>query len=152
MKLLSICLFLLLSAIAALHAYWGLGGLWPGTTVQELIDTVVGDPRLSVMPPPLMTLIVAGLIFCAGCIALAMTRLLAIGPVWLARIGVIVLAAIFILRGLLGFFLNWRGIEQTEPFATYDYLYYSPLCILIGAGFLILAFHRTSTSSQKRPL
>jgi hypothetical protein len=36
---------LLFLGIAALHAYWALGGLWPGHDADSLFRTVVGPHR-----------------------------------------------------------------------------------------------------------
>jgi len=89
-----------------------------------------------------MTLIVAGLIFTSGVVALSAGRILSVGPLWLTKFVAVILAFIYVARGLLGIFVNYRGIEQSEPFASYDIMYYSPLCIVIGIGFLILVSRR----------
>ena len=33
----------------------------------------------------------------------------------------------------------WRRLTPEQPFADRDRLYYSPFCVLIGAGFLALS-------------
>ena len=52
------------------------------------------------------------------------------------------IAAVFIGRGILGYTAGWRARFPTEPFATLDRKNYSPLCLWIGAGFLILVLMR----------
>lgn len=138
MKTLSLSLFILLCAIAALHAYWGLGGLWPGSTEQELIDTVVGVPGMTEMFSGPVTFAVAGLIFAAGLVALS-ARAMPFGPAWFARLGTAVLTVIFLGRGIMGYVTPRLGIEQSEPFQTLDLWLYSPLCLAIGLGFALLA-------------
>lgn len=150
MRALAIAIFLTLAAIAALHAYWGLGGLWPGTDVRSLIDAVVGDPRLTAMPSREITFIVVGLIFASGVFAL-----LAIAPLaGLARLfvktAVAVIAAVFIARGISGYALPEAiRSRMSEPFATYDQLYYSPLCLLLGAAFVALLFARSNRNASE---
>jgi len=138
MKLLSIIVFLILSAIALLHAYWALGGLWPAATEQALIKTVVGAPGMTRMFSTETTFLVAGLIGAAGIVALFTGGVLSFAPNWFARLGAGVLAFVFIARGIAGYAVKAMGVEQTEPFATLDLWLYSPLCLIIGAAFIIL--------------
>ncbi len=145
MKTLSKLVFVILTAIAAVHVYWGFGGLWPSKTVDELIRTVVGVPGMTEMFGKGMTLIVAGLIFAAGLVALLASGVIAIGPRWFARLGAGVLTIIFLGRGVMGFLMTPLNIEQTEPFATYDLWLYSPLCLVIGGAFVVLTL-KTRTS------
>lgn len=35
--------------------------------------------------------------------------------------------------------------HSSEPFARYDRLFYSPLCLVLSAGFLIFAFNGATT-------
>lgn len=146
MKILSVLVFFALGSIAGLHIYWGFGGLWPGADLQSLIDTVVGDPRMTQMPSKSVTLAVAGLIFASGLFALAGR----VPASWLVRgsiktaIGVI--AVIFVARGISGYALPEAiRSRMSEPFATYDQLYYSPLCLVLGAAFIVLFFAKPGT-------
>ena len=45
----------------------------------------------------------------------------------------------FLARGILGFMPWWRRLAPEQPFARLDRRFYSPLCLLIAAGFLVLA-------------
>lgn len=137
MRSLAFVTFAVLAVIAGLHAYWGFGGLWPAKTVRGLIDTVIGAPDMQRMPSVLLTCIVAGLIFAAGLFALAAQGILYAGPRWFVRIALGVIAFVFIGRGAAGYLLP-AGIGQSEPFATLDRLYYSPLCLALGAAFAAL--------------
>jgi hypothetical protein len=127
-------LSLALLTIAAIHAYWGLGGVWPEKSAAELARAVVGDGR-SRMPPP------------GACFAVA--ALLAIVGAWpwlivaragsdLVLAGGLAISAVFFLRGLAGYSPRWRARHAVEPFASRDRSLYSPLCLMLATGFLAL--------------
>lgn len=135
-------LFAVLAGIAVLHAYWGLGGLWPAETTEDLIRTVIGVPDMTEMPSAPLTLLVAGLILASG--TLALLRGFGIGGllgrvIWL---GCAVQVLVFGLRGLSGLAVGFGWIEArpplTEPFASLDFTFYSPLCLAIALGFALL--------------
>jgi hypothetical protein len=46
---------------------------------------------------------------------------------------------VFLGRGITGFTPAWRRLAPEMPFARLDMRYYSPLCLVIGTGFAILA-------------
>jgi hypothetical protein len=46
---------------------------------------------------------------------------------------------VFLARGIAGFTPWWRRLASEQPFASWDVRYYSPLCLMIGAGFIVLA-------------
>ncbi len=142
MKALALTVFAVLAAISALHAYWAFGGLWPAGDERRLVATVIGAPGRAHMPPAWMTLTVAALILAGGLFALASQGMIAMGPRWFVRCAVIVLTFVFMARGAAGYLLP-GGVGQTEPFATLDRLYYSPLCLGLGAGFAVLLVFMT---------
>jgi hypothetical protein len=43
-------LTMVLIALAALHAWWGVGGRWPGHDERSLVELVVGRTRSMRMP------------------------------------------------------------------------------------------------------
>ncbi|MEL6366315.1 MAG: DUF3995 domain-containing protein [Pseudomonadota bacterium] len=139
MRALSLLLFFVLTAIAGLHAYWAIGGLWPGATEEELIRTVIGDPGFKRMPPAWMTFTVSGLLITAAFIGLSASGVAPIGWGWLARIGATGVALVFLARGAATYRLPGVAAGLTEPFATYNIWLYSPLCIALGAGFVMVA-------------
>ena len=51
------------------------------------------------------------------------------------------MAAVFLLRGVAGFSPWMAKRHSAEPFATYNRSDYSPLCLALGAGYLILALN-----------
>jgi len=142
MTLLALVIFAVLSAVAGLHVYWAMGGLWPGRDVQQLADTVIGDAKRRAMPPTALTLLVAVLIFAAGVLPLLHLSGLPFGlPAWLTRAGLWALVLVFFGRGAVTYILRAQAAAMTEPFATLNRRYYSPLCLALGMGFLaVLAF------------
>ncbi len=147
MRALGYVLFITLGLIALLHVYWALGGYWPGTTEQSLINTVIGDPGLSSMPPAALTLGVAFLVFAAGVVALSVSGIALTRLYSLSRIAALVLILVFTARGTMGLIsdIGLLQFPMTEPFRTYDLWLYSPLCLLLGAGFALLVFSRPKT-------
>jgi hypothetical protein len=131
--------FLTLAATALLHAYWGFGGLWPASNEPDLVRTVVGISHSDSMPSPISTLIVAALIFSAGCFALV-SGVLGWNSLLFIRVPLIALAAIFLLRGALTYWPTSPLATATEPFATLNALYFSPLILALGACYSWLAW------------
>jgi hypothetical protein len=131
-------LAIVLGLIALLHASWALGGLWPGKSEADLIAKAIGDGRRH-MPGRAITWFVACLIGIAAIWPLLLSarpaRLL---PSWLVTTAGLAMAVIFLARGAAGYVPAWRRLHSAEPFARLDRSYYSPLCLVIGAGFAYL--------------
>jgi hypothetical protein len=142
MTAIALALTIIIAAIAALHAYWAAGGLWPGTTAAELANTVVGIPLMRTMPAPRLSALVATMIAGGAAWPLLLAPLVSryIAPE-LAALGSGALAAVFLLRGLAGFTPLMTKRHTAEPFASYNRKYYSPLCLALGVGFLVLALN-----------
>jgi hypothetical protein len=143
MKSLALILFAVLTAIAALHAAWGLKILWPAASEEKLVAMVVGQKGRTKMPPPLSCLIVAAVVFLQGVIALLAADWIA-APIPRALVALLALlcAAGFIGRGVMGFTAGWRARYPRQPFAALDREYYSPLCLALGAAFVLLSIYR----------
>lgn len=122
----------LLAAIAALHAAWGLGMLWPRHSELELVGLVVGYKR-DRMPGPAQCFAAAGGILIAALLvgALAGMPRLPLPPV-LVRLAGAAVALVFAGRGIAGYLPAWRARFPREPFATLDRRFYSPLCLVIA--------------------
>jgi hypothetical protein len=131
--------FVVLLAVALAPLLWALGSRWPIRDPELLAKTVIGRPGVTRVPR-LASLVVAVLAFAAGIVALSLADHDA-GALWLTALGV-VLAAIFLGRGALGYTAGWRARFSVEPFVTNDRRVYSPLCLIVGAGFLILVIMR----------
>jgi hypothetical protein len=131
---LPVALSLVLAVLAAAHAWWALGGIWPAASEPNLARAVIGDGR-SRMPPPWQCAAVAGvLVIVAAWPWVIMT--------WphsqLVLIGSIVIGAVFFIRGTAGYSARWRARSKDEPFRTRDFYLYSPLCLALGVGFIAL--------------
>jgi hypothetical protein len=132
--------FVPLLMVALAHFFWALGSTWPIKNETLLAQTVVGTPGVTRMPNRFVTFIVSLLVLAAGIVALALADHTS-GGITLTLLGVL-LAIVFIARGILGYTTGWRARFPTEPFATLDRKNYSPLCLWIGAGYIILVLMR----------
>ena len=131
--------FIPLLAIAIAHFVWSLGGSWPIRDKAMLPKVVLGIPGATRVPR-LASFVVSVAILAAGVVALALADHTA-GSIWLTLLGV-VLGAVFVARGILGYTSRWRAKFTEEPFATLDRRNYSPLCLILGAGFWLLVLMR----------
>ena len=136
----SAIVFVPLLAIAIAHFVWALGATWPIRDEHLLARTVVGKPGITRMPNRFLTLLVAIGILAAGVVALALADHDA-GGLPLTLVGT-ALAAFFLARGVVGYTPRWRARFPEEPFATLDRKNYSPLSLILGAGFVILVVMR----------
>lgn len=125
-----------LGFLSALHVYWAFGG---STGSVAVIPQVDGRPVFK--PTRTVTLVVALWLAGAAFVALVQGAIVAIpaSPL-LPRIAAIAIGMIFLFRAagefrLVGFSKSVRG----TTFATLDTWLFSPLCVVIGAGFLLLA-------------
>jgi len=127
---------IILTAIAGLHVYWGFGGLWPATNEADLVKTVIGITRAEHMPPSHMSFAVAALIVAAAGFVFV-RGFLGLNSLLLVRIPLGVIAAVFLARGIYAY-LPGPFAHATEPFATLNAQYFSPLIIVLGAAVAIL--------------
>ena len=132
--------FLPLFTVAFAHYLWAFGNTWPIRNEALLAQTVVGRPGITKMPNRFVTFVDATALIVFGIVALSLADPVA-GGVGLTVLGIL-LALVFIARGVLGYTPGWRAQFPTEPFASLDRKNYSPLCFWIGAGFLILVLMR----------
>jgi hypothetical protein len=121
-------------SIAAVHAYWAMGGLWPGTDTDSLHRMVVGGAPGRFSPGPAATWIVAALLLGAALTVLGGAGLVPL-PVprpWL-RTAALVGAAVLLIRGLQGFVdTRMRPDTAGGPFARLNVWIYSPLCLVLS--------------------
>ena len=137
--LIAALIFVVLLAVAIAHFLWAIGSPWPIRDPALLARTVIGRPGVTRVPR-LASLLVSILVLAAGVLALALADHTA-GALLLTLVG-LVLAAIFLGRGAVGYTAGWRARFSEEPFATLDRKNYSPLCLALGVGFLILVIMR----------
>ncbi len=64
----------------------------------------------------------------------------------LATLAGVALAFVFLGRGVAGYAPPWRARHSAEPFAIWDRLVYSPLCLALGAGFVLLVWSGITTA------
>ncbi len=136
---LAVSIFVVLTIVALLHAYWAFGGRWPGHDEPSLARMVVGSKGITAMPARGPTLAVAVVIFLAGVVALARADLVPVPlPPMLQSVAVTALAVVFLGRGIASFTPWFRASQSEEPFATLDRRLYGPLCLALGTGFAVL--------------
>lgn len=130
----------LLALLAGLHVYWGLGGVWPGTDQKSCARAIAGFPGIDRMPPPAAAFAVAAALLAAALVAPALAGVIALPlPSCLVLLAGVAAAAVFLGRGIAGFTPAWRKLTPEMPFARNDRRWFSPLCLLIGAGFATLS-------------
>lgn len=143
MQILAIVLSGVLFALAAIHIYWAFGGKWPGSTEQELVDTVVGVGDK--MPSTALCLVVAIGLGLMGLMPLIASGIMDDRP--LAQMGLATalpwllagIAAIFLLRGLATVaakFVPDLAKNRAARFVELDARFYGPLCLFIGGAYL----------------
>ena len=132
------CIFIGLTSIAAVHVAWGGGMRWPRQTEAELVTTVIGH-KGHTMPSPSQCYLAALAIFIPGAIALMLAGLVQTPlPPWLVLFAGAGAALVFAGRGIAGYLPAWRARHPREPFASLDRRYYSPLCLVLAAGLVVL--------------
>ena len=125
-----------LSFLSGLHIYWALGGRWGwGAAIPQV------DGRPAFTPSRFATLLVALGLAAAAVLPLVRAGALPFAvPPSLSQWSAVFLALIFFIRAvgdfrLVGFFKRVRG----TPFAIWDTRLFSPLCLLLAAGFARVA-------------
>jgi len=142
MTLVAAALFIVLAALAALHVYWAVGGVWPGSDAASCARTVIGFRGVDRMPSPASAVAVAGLLGVAAVLAAMLAGAPVLLPAaWLAPAAGVAAALVFVARGLAGYTRAWRRLTPELPFARLDKLCYSPLCLAIGGGFVLLVLN-----------
>jgi hypothetical protein len=140
MIILAFALSLVLLLITTLHVYWGIGGIWPGRDTVSCAHAVVGFRGVDEMPAPFACFAVAA---CLGLATLWPMALEGVFATPFPKAGLaataLLIALVFLARGIAGFMPWWRRLAPEQPFARLDVRYYSPLCLVVGLGFAILA-------------
>ncbi|EMJ97904.1 DUF3995 domain-containing protein [Leptospira sp. WS58.C1] len=121
--------------LSALHVYWAFGGK---LTSVAVIPETNGKPTF--VPGRGLTLLVALVLFAFGAVALWVSGNI-FSPNRTSAIFSLLISLIFIGRAIGDFRLvgYFKKIKNTK-FAKYDYLLYSPVCILLGASYLYLGW------------
>ncbi len=130
-------LIAVLLVLAALHAYWGLGGRWPGHDDTSMVQYVVGRTEAMAAPGARACFAVAFAILTTAVLAAHMAGVLHIPyvPQPLVTLGFWGAATVFTGRGLAAYVPGIFNYAKGTPFYRLNRILYSPLCLLIGAGF-----------------
>jgi hypothetical protein len=131
---LTVTLAALIGAIAALHFSWAFGVDWPAPKGENMAIYVTAGTR---RPGRAITLAVATAI-AAAALVVAASRAKVPAP-WdmLAALAYFTVTLVFFGRGVAGYFpALWRRAEGL-PFHRLNRVFYSPLCLVIGAGLAI---------------
>lgn len=143
--LISTLLFTALIIVSLLHLAWAFGSHFPCADEATLTRTVVGAKGMVKMPPRLASAFVAIATFFASLWPFVLAgNLLSALPQWLVSLGAIVLTIVFLGRGAAGYSSWFQALSPEQPFSTLDKVYYSPLCLALGVGFLTLTVVRFS--------
>jgi hypothetical protein len=136
-KIVALALVATFTFLAALHVYWAYGGRWGAAVTVPVID---GRPAFR--PGRTSTLFVALLLAAAGAIvALRSNTISGQGAApQFVHLGAWTLCALFALRAVgnfktFGFFKTTRG----TAFARFDTRLFSPLCVAISIGCLLVS-------------
>lgn len=144
MTILAALIVAFLGTGAAFHFYWGLGGrVGHRVSVPERVDAqsrAEGTPLFTPSPAAtlgvgfVLTLICAALTLYVAGVTLGLPRVL-----W--RIGMACVGLVFLLRGFSWhpYFGLLKRVHGTA-FARSDTWFYSPGCVLVGAGFLWMSW------------
>ncbi|MBO6896690.1 MAG: DUF3995 domain-containing protein [Shimia sp.] len=130
MTWLAVFISALLLVPAALHLLWAIGAWMPIRDEAALARATVGAPGITKMPGP----IPCALVFVALSFAASLPHLTTFPQRSLLLLSI---AAVFLLRGIAAYLPAWRKLVPEEPFATLDQRYYGPLCLVLGASFLL---------------
>lgn len=136
----SAMIFIALLAVSLAHFVWSLGRTWPIQNEKLLAQTVVGFRDVERMPPRLASLGVALASLGAGVLALALADHDS-GGWWLNLLGVVAGLG-FLARGVVGYLPWWVELTPEPSFRFNDKRVYTPLCLGVGVGFLVLVLLR----------
>ena len=141
----SVASAVVLGALAVLHGIWAFS-TWPLSSRARFAEVVVGVDEQD-LPSPAAVLGVAGLLALAAPLGPMRAGVVPpVGPEWVPRWGVRVLAAALLLRAAAGFVVSgFRCGDAPESFRRLDLAVYSPLCLTLGvAATFLAARHRSS--------
>jgi hypothetical protein len=130
---------ILLLAVGVANLLWSLGVMWPIRDPELLARSVSGAVPAR-MPSRYVSLGVA-ILALVGCVVALSVADPASGGAWLTALALVAGFA-GLARGVLGYTAWWQARTPGEPFRTLDRRNYSPLCLALGVGFLILVVMR----------
>ena len=138
--LIAALMFIPLLAMAFAHLLWTVGLTWPIRTEKLLAQSVVGTAGVERMPPKRRSLAIAIGTVAAGVIALALADPEG-GGLAISLIGFLC-GAVFLGRGAAGYTARFIAHTPDPIFRYNDRRVYSPLCLALGVGFVVLVILR----------
>lgn len=94
------------------------------------------------MPSRGLTLLIAVMIILAGAVPIFWTQILPIAiDRQLQAVAMMIVATIFLLRGIITYTPIAAKYPTVEPFGTLNKKYYSPLCLILGLSFVSMLFY-----------
>lgn len=140
--LLGTLLAIALGCLGLLHMIWAAGGSFPFPNQQSLARSVVGRRGITRLPSRASVALLGVLLFAAAAAAAIMGHFATSVPAMkLALVPVgLFLSAVFLLRGVVGILPAFERAAPEQPYLSLNRRLYSPLCALIGFGFLALTF------------
>ncbi len=141
MAMIAWCVSSTLFFLSMIHVYWAVGGKGG---MKAVLPEIKGKGKPLFTPTPLITLIVAVLLFVAALIVLEASHILPnFLPTWMTSLGIWTIASVFLLRSLGDFrYVGFSKRVYGTRFATFDTWLYSPLALLLGVGCLLVALQR----------
>ena len=138
-RLVSVGSAIAFAVLAVLHGIWAVSP-WPVDSRARYAEVVVGVDERD-LPSTAATLGVAGLLALAARLVLMRGGVVPpVGPAWVPRLGVRVLAAALLVRAAAGFVVSGSGWgDSPESFRRLDLAVYSPLCLALGVAATFLA-------------
>lgn len=138
-------LTLVLLVLAGLHIYWGLGGFWPGHDEASLVEHVVGRTADMKAPPFWACMIVAGCLVSVLVLVGGKRGVITVPDLmsWVRYLGLYAAASVFFMRGLAAYIPKIFDYAKGTPFYDLNLVFYSPLCLCIGAALIALNVMRT---------
>jgi len=141
MVIVALILIAVLVVLAGLHAFWGMGGRWPARDERGLVELVVGRTPSMRMPGFVASMLVASALLAAALLVALQGNVISLDfgarVQGLVRTGFWVAFAVFALRGVAGFVRPVFAYAEGTAFASLNRRFYSPLCLLIAAGFAV---------------
>ncbi|RUT35076.1 DUF3995 domain-containing protein [Arsenicitalea aurantiaca] len=133
-------IFVPLLAAALALLLWSFGASWPIRDRALLAATMRGAPGATAMWPKTLSFLLFLVALALGVLSLALAD--HDGGGWVLTLTGAVIGIVFLARGVLGYTEGWKARTPNEPFRTLDRKTYSPVCLVIGTGFVVLALMR----------
>lgn len=129
-----------LSAAALLYLLWAAGLTFPFANEQTLARSIIGRRGITRVPSRRAFLYMSTLLLAAAFAAFLMggfSEQVPRAKPFLAPVGLL-LTLVFLGRGIVGVLPAFERAAPEQPYLSLNRRIYSPLCALVGAGFLFL--------------